>query len=134
MKTKFVHCPECGGSGYPTAYGPCFNHAKKCDRCKGTGAIEVPMTNADRIRSMSDEELFDFCIESDPKANADRIRKMNDEELAERLVNEVCIGFGDGFTHISYQGPYGNQLYKDDAIREWLYWLKQPVEIEGENA
>ena len=31
--------------------------AKTCELCHGAGVIEVPMTNADRIRAMNDEEL-----------------------------------------------------------------------------
>ena len=63
MKTKkLVNCPQCGGFGFTstpvsTDYEITVCRAKTCELCHGAGVIEVPMTNADRIRSMSDEEL-----------------------------------------------------------------------------
>lgn len=54
-------CPYCGGYGYINQFedveGVCRAWANECIACKGTGAILVPETNADRIRRMSDEEL-----------------------------------------------------------------------------
>lgn len=54
-------CPYCGGHGYINQFedieGGCRAWSKTCIACKGTGAILVPETNADRIRRMSDEEL-----------------------------------------------------------------------------
>ena len=66
MKTnKLVSCPQCGGFGFTstpvsTDYEITVCRAKTCELCHGAGVIEVPMTNADRIRSMSDEELAKF--------------------------------------------------------------------------
>ena len=63
MKTKkLVNCPQCGGFGFTstpvsTDYKITVCRAKTCELCHGAGIIEVPMTNADRIRSMNDEEL-----------------------------------------------------------------------------
>ena len=63
MKTnKLVSCPQCGGFGFTstpvsTDYEITVCRAKTCELCHGAGVIEVPMTNADRIRAMSDEEL-----------------------------------------------------------------------------
>ena len=57
-------CPYCGGHGYINQFedveGGCRAWSKTCIACKGTGAILVPETNADRIRRMSDEELAKF--------------------------------------------------------------------------
>ena len=57
-------CPYCGGHGYINQFedieGGCRAWANECIACKGTGAILVPETNADRIRRMSDEELANF--------------------------------------------------------------------------
>lgn len=57
-------CPYCGGHGYINQFedveGGCRAWANECIACKGTGAILVPETNADRIRHMSDEELAVF--------------------------------------------------------------------------
>ena len=63
MKTnKLVNCPQCGGFGFTstpvsTDYEITVCRAKTCELCHGAGVIEVPMTNADRIRAMTDEEL-----------------------------------------------------------------------------
>ena len=63
MKTKkLVNCPQCGGFGFTstpvsTDYEITVCRAKTCELCHGAGVIEAPMTNADRIRAMSDEEL-----------------------------------------------------------------------------
>ena len=63
MKTnKLVNCPQCGGFGFTstpvsTDYEITVCRAKTCELCNGAGVIAVPMTNADRIRAMSDEEL-----------------------------------------------------------------------------
>ena len=57
-------CPYCGGHGYINQFedveGGCRAWANECIACKGTGAILVPETNADRIRRMSDKDLAEF--------------------------------------------------------------------------
>lgn len=63
MKTnKLVNCTQCGGFGFTSTpvsknYGITVCRAKTCELCHGAGVIAVPMTNADRIRAMTDEEL-----------------------------------------------------------------------------
>lgn len=62
MKTKKVVCSKCEGRGYILHYenfpeGTCRAWNEPCSDCHGIGLIEVPMTNADWIRSMNDEEL-----------------------------------------------------------------------------
>ena len=60
-------CPYCGGRGYINQFedfeGGGRAWEKECIACKGTGSILYPETNADRIRSMSDEELAEFLAE-----------------------------------------------------------------------
>ena len=69
MKTnKLINCPQCGGFGFTstpvsTDYEITVCRAKTCELCHGAGVIEVPMTNADRIRAMSGEELAIFLCE-----------------------------------------------------------------------
>ena len=69
MKTnKLVSCPQCGGFGFTSTpvsknYGTTVCRAKTCELCHGAGVIEVPMTNADRIRDMRDEELNELFHE-----------------------------------------------------------------------
>ena len=54
MKCKFEHDEDCCNSGSPQYMCKC-----KPDVCHSA----VPMTNADRIRSMSDEELAKYFAE-----------------------------------------------------------------------
>lgn len=58
---KTIACEKCGGRGYFTVTCSGSNYAGvtflRCEVCEGNGMIEVPVTNADRIRSMTDEEL-----------------------------------------------------------------------------
>ena len=55
MKCKFEHCGDCCNSGSPQYMCKC-----KPDVCGSA----VPMTNADCIRGMSDEELAEFICGS----------------------------------------------------------------------
>ena len=70
MKTnKLVNCPQCGGFGFTstpvsTDYEITVCRAKTCELCHGAGVIEAPMTNADRIRAMSDDELAEFLADA----------------------------------------------------------------------
>ena len=79
MKTnRLVNRPQCGGFGFTstpvsTDYEITVCRAKTCELCHGAGVIEAPMTNADRIRAMTDEELVELhysssahCIADDP--------------------------------------------------------------------
>ena len=54
---KEVPCMECNGKGFIAKFGEYSVWSKRCPNCGGTGIVKVPMTNADRIRAMSDEEL-----------------------------------------------------------------------------
>lgn len=55
---KQIACPECGGYGFVrTEHTENSVSARGCLTCNCDGFIDVPMTNADRIRAMSDEEL-----------------------------------------------------------------------------
>ena len=65
-----MRCTECNGRGETTYYVQTDHNentvtleARKgiCRTCNGSG--EQPMTNADRIRAMSDEELCKFLGE-----------------------------------------------------------------------
>ena len=58
--TKQVVCPVCNGHGFISVIGENYSSSHTCDHCNGSGEIEIPMTNADRIRAMNDEELAEF--------------------------------------------------------------------------
>ena len=57
MKTKKLVCYNCGGHGFITATYENGQTSAICPVCGGIGTHEIQMTNADRIRGMSDEEL-----------------------------------------------------------------------------
>ena len=57
MKTKKIVCYNCGGHGFITATYENGQTSAICPVCGGIGSHEIQMTNADRIRSMTDEEL-----------------------------------------------------------------------------
>ena len=53
---KEVPCMECNGKGFIAKFGEYSVWSKRCPNCGGTGIVKVPMTNADRLSAMSDEE------------------------------------------------------------------------------
>lgn len=57
--TKEVACPTCQGHGFVSHFGENSVWSEQCSNCSGTGTVKEPMTNADKIRAMSDEELAD---------------------------------------------------------------------------
>ena len=60
MKTKKLVCYNCGGHGFITTIYESGQTSTICPVCGGIGTHEIQMTNADRIRAMSDEELAEF--------------------------------------------------------------------------
>lgn len=82
---------------------------------------EYKMTNADRIRAMSDEELSEF------------IRSMVDESNSHNVACYGCINYG---THHSDPANKGTPLYECDGCEnegiglDVLMWLQQPAEGE----
>ena len=73
MKTKKLVCYNCGGHGFITATYESGQTSAICPVCGGIGTHEIQMTNADRIRAMTDEELVELhysssahCIADDP--------------------------------------------------------------------
>lgn len=93
MKCRFEHDDDCCNSGSPQYMCKC-----KPDICHSS----VPMTNADKIRAMSDEELAD--------------------QLAIRI---------DGLEEfrLYLSAPTGKLLLpKSEAVWVTLEWLRQPAE------
>lgn len=66
MDHKFISCPDCNGHGHINGGDDHSSWSRTCDRCHGTGYTMVPMTNADRIRAMTDEELAEFMDKDYP--------------------------------------------------------------------
>ena len=57
---KEVPCIDCDGKGFIAKFSEYSVWSERCPNCGGTGVITVVVTNADRIRAMSDEELAAF--------------------------------------------------------------------------
>lgn len=55
--TKKISCPACKGYGCIPKFNDYSIWSEKCLECNGAGEIEVPMTNGDKLHSMSNEEL-----------------------------------------------------------------------------
>lgn len=72
--------------------------------------------------------LSEYAGKSKPMTNADRIRAMSDEELAEELVIEI-----EGlFPSLVYVPMATGNIYisRDKAEKEMLEYLQQPAEEE----
>ncbi len=91
----------------------CWNDGK----CRATSNCENKIvTNADRIRAMSDEELADFFFES--------------PEI-EFTVCEYCQYFGGHTSDTPCKHDMGRCFIsaKNEAFNKWL---KQPADMRGE--
>lgn len=94
--TKGITCPECKGHGFIDKHelqedsrpdvAIATMTEEVCGRCHGTGCALVPMTRADRIRAMTDEELVTAVEDLLPK-----LMEAGDH----RLVKAVCDGLGE---------------------------------------
>ena len=103
MKTKKLVCYNCGGHGFITATYENGQTSAICPVCGGIGTHEIQMTNADRIRAMSNEELATF------------ISEIADECERNTECNQHCYG-----CDIEY------------CVREsCLKWLQQPAEEDN---
>ena len=96
--TKLVICEKCLGTGHVNGGNENSTWSKTCEDCHGTGFSRVPMTNADRIRAMSDEEL------------------------AELLANETYRIAKPCFD------TFGYGLEKQVIFAKRIEWLQQPSE------
>ena len=81
--TKLVICEKCLGTGHVNSCDENSTWSKTCEDCHGIGFSRVPMTNADRIRAMSDDELIEFIKNIKVRAALCKAVKNNDafEEL-----------------------------------------------------
>ena len=96
--TKLVICEKCLGTGHVNGGNENSTWSKACEYCHGIGFSRVPMTNADRIRAMSDEEL------------------------AELLANETYRIAKPCFD------AFGYGLEKHVIFAKRIEWLQQPSE------
>ena len=87
MKTKKLVCYNCGGHGFITATYESGQTSDICPVCGGIGTHEIQMTNADRIRAMSDEELAEFLSDLADDGNL-RIREWLQQPCGEEDKHE----------------------------------------------
>lgn len=74
-------------------------------------------------------ESVKYCTGFDPITNADRIRAMSDEELARKLVNtSYRYDWKQDEDYWYFPNGTTKTNYKPKAIEAWLEWLKQPTE------
>ena len=85
MKTKKLVCYNCGGHGFITATYENGQTSAICPVCGGIGTHEIQMTNADRIRAMSDEELVEFI--KNIKVRAALCKAVKDNDAFEALCS-----------------------------------------------
>ena len=108
---NITSCPRCGGRVRSVSIG------RKCESCQGfidmrgefhqhkEEPFMPPMTNADRIRAMSDEELSDIFLRAD-------FCKCCEHEK-DGVCNYICA--------------YPNIPLYDGCKQAALTWMKQPV-------
>lgn len=103
---KEVPCMECDGKGFIAKFGEYSVWSERCQNCGGTGIVKVPVTNADRIRDMSDEELADIFLRAD-------FCKCCEHEK-DGVCNYVCA--------------YPNIPLYEGCKQAALKWMKKPAE------
>lgn len=97
---------------------------------KGSGCYNCPVKGCTAAyRGSRCAHLRELAgIDNDPMTNADRIRAMTDEELARQLVINVD-GLAECRLHLS--APTGKMFVLErEAERVTLDWLRQPAEEE----
>lgn len=72
-----VICEKCWRTGHVNGGDENSTWSKTCEDCHGIGFSRVPMTNADRIRAMSDEELLHWLL----RLQDDAIKRFANFEL-----------------------------------------------------
>ena len=103
-------CPRCGTGGY-VWYLDNSEYVAKCTNC------------GHYFR----REDFPMCVLDEapkPITNADRIRAMTDEELAEYLSLVALEGMNGA---VSSRGVWTKHELAGGVIVSWLNWLKQEV-------
>ena len=79
------------------------------------------------------EKGYADALAKKPVTNADRIRAMSDEELAQSLSKTVV----DAMCYLPLGKNTVEKMPKemwDDLVKEYLEWLKQPAEVENGQA
>ena len=105
-KEAFAACPDRKGCGCPEE--AVFTEGSECDMFNRHIAQDTNvLTNADRIRAMSDEELADW--------------------ISRTQVSNVA----EAFEVIGYVWKQPDNL-KDGVKKECLEWLRESAEVSGD--
>ena len=98
---KEAPCLDCRGQGLISKFNEKSAWLERCQNCGGTGVITVVVTNADRIRAMTDEELSEF------------ISRIEIGDFGRQVYGKTFCDMCKG-------------QYECDDCRLW--WLQQPAE------
>lgn len=91
MQTKIITCPDCDGYGFISGCEDNGIWSRPCDRCHRYGYIQVPLTNGDRIRRLSDKELADCIYDLNMEGTFCENRKECIEKMEkDQLTDEMC--------------------------------------------
>lgn len=87
-------------------------------------------------KKFSDEKVTSYCMESPCEyqelSNADRIRAMSDEELANVMYDGINIEYCSNAPECNKMLDEPNGIPKEKCIGCALKWLKQPAGDENE--
>ena len=93
----------------------------KTEKCVG---VVVPFDWCEKKQDNPYRKIARDCPYFKPKTNADRIRSMTDEELAKALV--FYDSDFEAYSHVFE--PYLTHPVKEEAEKMCLEWLKSEVE------
>ena len=100
-------------------------------------SIEYPCVHWDKgkCKKFSDDKVTSWCVwgpcASQTPTNADRIRSMSDEELA-KFIDDIAQSVADGeyctlFLNVK-NFPYSCEDTKKACVAHVIDWLQQPAE------
>lgn len=96
-------------------------------KCTG---VKCPMQAGYKVEQCNHT---DCSYRTEPITNADRIRNMSDEELARKFVNAAYrYDWKQDEDYWYFPNGTTKTNYKPKAVEAWLGWLKQPAKGECE--
>lgn len=113
--TKQTVCPNCGG------WLRAESHGWICQKCKG-------------FISLQDGKFYEYVEKPfmPPMTNADRIRAMSDEELAIFLEYFGCCHYCSEHERLSDNRWFSDERCDEKCAEHCLEWLKQPAEEKAQ--
>lgn len=121
------HPPENGPNGY-RFHGQIM--CRNCQASAGTTGFDLTHEEATRKAIAAWNRRADHLPDATKMvSNADRIRSMSDEELADSRVGEL-VGIAPCSLWVAIDAPDKLVLSKKKAVQMELAWLQQPAEEE----